>query len=139
MKNTTFPRFAIFALLISGCVETKIINSPEMTEIATVVDIVYTPSNHGSSVDPTFTLDGDVGITFTSVDIPERYAVVFECEKHKIKFIIQKDQIKTKELWGRLKQGQRVTVKYRDVYEEVRDDGKLIERRLKKYNFLDAY
>ena len=124
--------------------------SPELTEGATVVDLVYNPSNHGSDVNPSLhmTEDGGVGLgfTFTEVDIPEKYAVVFQCQHGK--FIIQDDQPKVKELWSRLKLGQRVTVRYKEVYQDdyaVKTTwwGKeltrvLVARKLLKYHFIDA-
>lgn len=78
----------------------------------------------------------DLGISFTSVDVEERYAVVFQCQHGK--FIIQNDQKQAKELWNQLKQGQEVTVSYKEEFETTYDDGKPIARKLLKYDFLDA-
>ncbi len=126
----------LIILISSACREIKMVLSPEMTEEATVADLVYTPSNHGSDISPTMNMNGDLGVAFTSIDILERYAVVFQCQHEK--FIVQSDQTKAKELWTRLKKDQKVTVRYRERYEETFDDEKLVERRLKKYDFIDA-
>ena len=129
---------ALVALVATGCERTKTEYSEVLTEPATVIDLVYTPSRHGSGVGPTFGITGEgdisVGIAITSVNIPERYAVVFRC-KHG-KFIIQ--SAKAKELWQRLKLNQEVTVSYKEVYRTVYDDKKVVSRVLVKYDFLDA-
>ena len=94
------------------------------------------------------TADGDVGLglTFTEVDIPEKYAVVFRCQHGK--FIVDSNQEKAKEMWGRLKTNQEVTVSYQEVYEEnylvnstwwgKEENRTLKSRKLLKYHFIDA-
>ena len=139
-------------LLLAGCEysvhEDKM--SAELSESAEVADLVYTPANHGANISPTvhMTGEGDLGfgMAFTSVDIPARYAVVFQCQHGK--FIIQDDQVKAKELWGRLKSGQHVTVRYKEVYREEfqvtadwrdrQQSKKLTARKLQRYSFIDA-
>ena len=129
---------ALVALVATGCERTKTENSEGLTEPATLIDLVYMPSRHGSGVGPTFGMtsggDASIGIAITSVDIPERYAVVFRCQHGK--FIIQ--SAKAKELWQRLKLNQEVTVSYKEVYRTVYDDKKVVSRVLVKYDFLDA-
>ncbi len=115
-------------------------------EDAVVSETVYSPSKHGSGtgVGPTFNMDGDIGISITSVsvDVPEKYAVVFKC-KHG-KFIIEGKGKKYKELWGRFESGDSVSVSYKEVYKstykDTNDDGKeeLIKKSLVDYDFLDA-
>jgi hypothetical protein len=140
------------ASILVGCKDTvseqKL--SPELTEKATVADLVYTPSNHGSNINPSvhITSEGDLGLglTFTEVDIPEKYAVVFQCQHGK--FIVQDNQKKAKELWNRLKTGQEVMVWYNEVYQEdyavnrtwwgKELSRELIARKLLKYRFNDA-
>lgn len=128
----------ILCALGLGCREVAIEYSKEITERATVVDLVYTPSRHGTGAGPTFDITGDggLGIAVTSVNVPERYAVVFRCQHGK--FIVQGDQQKTKEHWNRLTEGQEVTVRYREVYEVVYEDDKPVEKSLVKYDFIDA-
>lgn len=142
----------LLTVVLAGCDYKDSVQkrSSELAEPATVVDLVYTPSNHGSDVSPSvhMTEDGNLGLglTFTEIHVPEKYAVVFQCQHGK--FIIQDDQAKAKELWSRLKDGQKVTVRYNEVYEEVYAIqttwwGKelyreLVARKLLKYHFIDA-
>lgn len=139
-KTMIFATIVILLITFGGCKETKIQYSKVLTESAEVVDLVYTPSNHGGGAGPSFgmTSGGDlaVGIATVSVDISEKYAVVFQCQHGK--FIIESDQKKTKDLWNRLKEGQKVTVYYREVYKNIYEDSKMIESHLVKYQFLDA-
>lgn len=126
----------VFSILFTGCIEVKRESSEILYEKATVADLVYTPSSHGSGISPTIDMNLDLGISFTSVDVEERYAIVFQCQHGK--FIIQNDQKQAKELWNRLKQGQEVTVSYKEEFETTYDDGKPTARKLLKYDFLDA-
>ena len=138
MKKIASLLLFSISLFSINCKEVKTESSPELTERARVVDVIFQPSNHGSGVGPTFDLTGNggLGIAITSVDIPEKYAVVFECQHGK--FIIQGDQQKAKELWQRLKRDQQVTVRYKEVYETTYEDGRALERHLTKYDFVDA-
>lgn len=120
-KAATFLLLGSTALL-GGCGETEY--SAELTEKAEIVEVVYTPAQHGSAIGPTFSTSGNVGVAITSVDIPEVYAVVFQCEHGK--FII-----KRKDVWERAKTGAKVTVRYREEYWVTEK-----ERRLVKYDFL---
>jgi hypothetical protein len=126
----------VLSVLFTGCIEVKRESSDILYEKATVADLVYTPSTHGSGVSPTINMNMDLGISFTSVDVEERYAVVFQCQHGK--FIIQNDQKQAKALWSQLKQGQEVTVSYKEEFETTYDDEKPIARKLLKYDFLDA-
>lgn len=127
---------------ISACTyqESKEEYSPNLTETATVVDLVYTPRRHGSGDGVGLTTGGDLAFTSTSVTVPERYAVVFQCQHGK--FIIENDQEQTKALWNRLKEGQEVTVTYREVYRltyMVKDGQRTpLHRELKDYDFINA-
>lgn len=150
------------ALLVAGCRYTKKEYSSVLTEDAEVVDLVYTPSRHGSGsgAGPSINMSGDVGISFVSVsvDIPEVYAIIFKCDHGK--FIVQsnkheesqkikslrenlkdghhKESQKIKSLWENLKDGQKVSITYREVYKNTYDGDKLLESHLVKYNFIDA-
>lgn len=123
-KITTALRFSVFALtvLLGGCMKTEF--SQELTEKAEIVEVVYTPSQHGSGISPGFSTKGTMVTSFTSIDIPEVFAVVFQCEHGK--FIV-----KRKDVWEKAKIGMQVTVRYREAYKV---SGK--ERRLVEYDFL---
>lgn len=132
----------MFVIFLSvGCEKTLYEHSELKTEPATVEDLVYMPPNHGWGLTPTVgvNLDGDlhVGINHVSVNIPERYAVVFRCQHGK--FIIQNDQEKTKTLYQRLHRYQEVTVTYREIYEVVKEGEKIVvPPKFIRYDFIDA-
>lgn len=109
---------------------------PNLTEEATVADLAYIPSGHGSGVGVGFTTGGNMAVTSTSVDIPERYAVVFHCPHGK--FVVEGGQYRG--LWMRLREGQAVTVHYRHVQECRKVDGVIQEDtcRTVDLDFLDA-
>lgn len=114
-------------LLLCGCGETF---TKDATEPATVVDVVYTPSNHGSGLGLDMT--GKGGISLVEVDVAEKYAVVFECQHGK--FIVQGEKgSNAYKQWTKLKTGQNVIVSYQEKYEK--DDEKV---KLVGYHFLDA-
>lgn len=125
-------------LFLFGCVKTEY--SPTLTEPAKVVDLVYQPSNHGSGLGIGFGSSPQGGMVTTitpiSVDVPEAYAVVFQCQHGK--FVIQGEESKAKEMWNRLKENQDVTVEYREVYESCYKRHLLVSKKLVKYEFLDA-
>lgn len=139
-------------LWLAGCdfirslPETRTEYSKVLHEDAKVVDVVYTPSRHGGGIGPSFGMtsggDAAVGLAVTSVNIPEKYAVVFKCQHGK--FIVEGEDKEHKNLWGRLQEGQEVDVTYKEIYEatymDANKDGKkeYIERKLIKYDFLDA-
>lgn len=120
-----------------GGSNTKTELSPELTEAATVFDLIYTPANHGSGVSPTFDFDGNVGLEFTSIDVKQKYVVIFECQHGK--FIIEENQDNAERLWKKLKKNQAVTIKYKEIYEVTYEEGKPPRRVLKDFDFLDAY
>jgi hypothetical protein len=132
-------------IMLLGCERTKNERSSRaFLENAEVVDLVFTPSGHGSGsgVGPSINMNGGLGISFVSVsvDIPEVYSIIFECEHGK--FIVQsnkhKESEKIKELWSKLKKNQKVVVTYYEVYKNTYDGDKLKESHLVKYDFIDA-
>jgi|SRR3989344_2786030 len=137
------------SLKLLGCgpaPETRTEYSNTLYESAIVSDAVYIPSRHGSGsgIGPTMDFDGNIGISVTSVsvDIPEKYAIVFKC-KHG-KFISEGEDQRHKDLWKKLSEGDSVKVSYREIfssyYEDKNNDDKLdlISRSLIGYDFLDA-
>jgi hypothetical protein len=135
MKRIVLALLLSCVTLLGGCTDERIEKSTVLTEKAVVADLVYTPAVHGSGVGPTISMKGKVGLAFTNVDISEAYAVVFQCDHGK--FIIN-DPTKAKRLWQTLKKDQEVVVSYREVYLATYDGDKLLQRRLEKYEFLDA-
>lgn len=125
-----------------GCtfVETDREYSATLTEPAEVADLVYVPRRHGTGEGIGVDLNLNPSLVSTDVTIPQKYAVVFQCQHGK--FIIEGNQEKAKELWNRLKEGQQVTVSYREVYDVTytTTDGVKREtaRQLVDYDFLDA-
>ena len=132
------------ALAVGGCgPDIKNDSSTILHEKGVVVDVVYSPSKHGSGAGPTIDFNGNIGIAFTSVTVPERYAVVFKCE-HGEKFIVQGKTQEYKDLWQRFVEGDSVDISYKELYrstyEDTNDDGEkeLVKRELIDYDFLDA-
>lgn len=121
-----------FLSLLSGCDFAVRQYSATMTEPATVADLAYVPAGHGSGVG--ISMKGDLSVS--SVDIPERYAVVFHCNHGK--FVVEGSQYKP--LWLRLREGQPVTVLYREVRECRKVDGVVKPEtcRTVDLDFLDA-
>ena len=145
LSRKSLPYIATIGIsLFTACKEVKTEISDVLHEDGKVVDLVYSPSNHGTGIGPTVDLTGDggMGIAVTSVDIPEKYAVVFRCQHGK--FIIEGTDEKYKNLWSRLEENQEVDITYRErykiTYDDIDNDGKKepIEKRLIKYDFLDA-
>ncbi len=130
--------------LFTGCNfrEERTELSSILHEPATISETVYSPSIHGSGVGPTIDFNGNVGIAITSVNIPEKYAVVFKCQHGK--FIIEGSNKKYKDLWERLNEGDSVRVNYREMYrsayQDTNNDGKkdLLSKKLIDYDFLEA-
>ena len=125
----------------SGC-EQKRITRREISDIlhedAMVTETIYMPRRHGSATGVDFNLN----VTFSDVDIPEKYALVFKCQHGK--FVIEGKGDRYKQLWSRFTQGDLADVEYKEsyisVYEDKDGDGKkdLVERRLVDYDFIDA-
>lgn len=99
--------------LLSGCYKTEY--GPLESEPGLVRDLVFVPSGHGTGVGVGMSSGGSGVVTSTSVDIPARYGIVFECEHGSFAL----DGSKYKELWSRLKVGQPVTINYRIEYRVV--------------------
>jgi hypothetical protein len=129
---------------LSGCEHTEQEYSQILHEDAKVVQTVYTPSRHGSGTTVNFNSDdeGNInpGFGVTSIDIPEKYAVVFKCQHGK--FIVEGTDSQHKALWKRMNEGDIVDVTYKEVYQTRynNQDGKknILEKRLIDYDFIDA-
>jgi len=72
--------------------------------------------------------------TSNTVTVQDQFAVVFQCQHGK--FLIESlgKQSTAHKLWEKLKEGDAVSIRYREIY-RVFPDG---ERRLLKYDFIDA-
>jgi hypothetical protein len=71
-------------------------------------------------------------VTYQSIDIPSKYAVIFRCQHGK--FIVEGTDDRHKDLWQRMKKGEQVTVSYYEVYTVDRHGN----RALKRLKFGDA-
>ncbi len=128
----------LLAMVLLSCggeyTKTEKERGPVLTEQVKVVCLVFTPSNHGSGLG--ISTGGHLSVV--SVDIQEKYAVVFECQHGK--FIIE-HMPKAKQLFYALKLGQEYTCEYQEIFKVVNkyNDGKKVkelERHLVKYDFL---
>jgi hypothetical protein len=133
---------------------TKRETSQDLHETAIVEDAFFMPSRHGSSSGLGYDLTGEGGLSVHSgsVNLPEKYAVVFKCQHGK--FIIEEEgksaqekngkEISTRELWEKLSKGDTVDVTYREIYdvhyEDTNDDGKCepVDSSFVDYDFIDA-
>ncbi len=110
-------------------------------EDALVTKRVYTSASHDVTFMPTLDFEGNVGLDVNFDELPETYAVIFKCQ-HNVEFIIQGSENRYKTLYERLHEGDEVDVMYREVYKVVYDRSKaekeFIEKRLVKYDFIDA-
>jgi hypothetical protein len=121
-------KILFLALLIASCDQV----SPEMTEDAVVLDILYRPgqttTTSGHSID--WTGDGGFSTHSTTIETKDKFAVGFRCQHGK--FIIEDDGKGTRaeRLWKKLEKGDKVVVTFR---ERRKNSGELI-----KYDFIDA-
>ena len=129
--------------MFSGCdsrVSTKREISDTLYEEAVVSDAIYAPSQHGSSTSIDWL--GDGGVRTVSVNVPKKYAVVFECQHGK--FIIEGSREKHEALWKKCIRGKKMNVSYKEIsdviYEDRNGDGKKepVEKRIVDYDFLNA-
>ena len=141
MKNV----FVLTAAFLSlGCELSKHVvteYSDILHEEAVIEETVYTPSKHSTGLAPTVSIgmDGDIhaGLAVTTVTVPEKFAVVFQCPHGK--FIIT-----MKSVYDEHKDdtGKTVDVAYREEYRATYDGSKgereLVERALVDYDFLAA-
>ena len=119
----------IAALFTFGCHRT--VHSPERTETGSVYDTAFVPKGHGSGTAVGYNTGKNSGVTISpvSVDIPERFAVVFKCEHGK--FVI--DGEKGRKLYQKLEKGDRVEIRYREVIRVTSTETNIVD-----LDFLDA-
>ncbi len=154
MKKLEIFYFLTILFILSGCdgcTKTKQESSAILFEEATIVDVIYTPSTHDTKLGLTMMKLGPVGIGFdgntgirmggglqvSSVNVPEKFDVIFKCQHGK--FIVN-----GKERYDKFEKhiGKTVIVNYREIYKTTyqEKDGKdsIIERVLMSYDFIDA-
>lgn len=96
-----------------------------------VEDVIFAPSQHGSGVGIAIDGKGRAGPTFTSISVPEKYAIVFRCEHGR--FVVQGESERCQHLWQHLKGGETVQVTYREIYLVGANTRELIG-----FDFIDA-
>ena len=74
--------------------------------------------------------------TSTTVKVPDRFAVAFECQHGK--FLIQDDGADSRagQLWKKLKKGDEVNIRYKEVFYVVPAEES--RKKLDRYEFVDA-
>jgi hypothetical protein len=151
------PIIALGLLAIAGCKEVVREESQILHEDAMVVERIYSPSRHNTSVGLTavkvgggFGMDyrGNMGcrigngLQISSSTVPEKYGVMFKCQHGS--FTSQGSDVRHKNLYQRLKTGELVDVTYKEIYRTTYEDVKgtkkheVIERVLVDFDFLDA-
>lgn len=137
MKNWIW---VALALGLCGCESYEIKSSDILSETAIVRDVIFQPSQHGSTSSLGMNMDGDLTMHTGSIDVPEKYSVVFECQHGK--FIISGSGEYYKKLLSKMHVNQSVDVKYREVHKIINKKtnkrGGPYEDHLIKYDFLDA-
>lgn len=108
--------------------------SATLTETGEIYDTAFVPKGHGSDVKMHFDSEGNVSLTPVTVNIPERYAIVFKCQHGK--FVIDGD--KAKGLYNRFNRGDRVIIQYREIIRVHLTDDKETSREVYGLDFLDA-
>lgn len=150
----------ITLVTLIGCKETKIEVSETLSEKATVIALMYSPSEHHTDIEYTvadvggvagFDYNGNIGlkvgrdIQITSTTIPEKYGVAFQCAHGT--FTIDGDEPKYRVLYQKLlgSTGDTVNILYQEHYlvtykeKENDTDPKEVESRvLIKLDFIDA-
>jgi len=106
-------------VLLAACEREVTQYTHPKAESAIVVELAFVPAGHGSGVG--ITTGGQLAVS--AVDIPARYAIVFQCEHGT--FAIQGAQHVP--LWKRLHKGQRVAVQYREVQRCTQRDGEILQ------------
>lgn len=139
-----------------NCADTRSEMSDIIHEDARVANRVFTPSRHDTELEFSAFNTGSFGVSYSgnpglhignnlqvsSVEVPEKYAVVFECQHGG--FISQGSDLRHQSLYEKLKGVGVVDVTYRELfkatYQDLDKDGKkeLTSRVLVGYDFLDA-
>ena len=142
---------------LSSCEDVREESSNVMNEKATVVTLIYSPSEHHTDITPTAFSHGDLvgtdyngnsgirlskNLQITSTTIPEKYGVVFQCQHGTITVegSDQKYRILSQKLQGSI--GDTVSILYKEQYSVTyeKKDGltREIRRVLRKLDFVDA-
>lgn len=134
MKKLPLITTILCLFLVIACESDKQEYGSTLTEHGEIYDTAFVPSGHGSDISLGTSTNGDLTITPVSIDIPERYAIVFKCQHGK--FIINGD--KAKNLYHRFSRGDKCTISYREVIRVHMKDGKEVSRSVYDLDFLDA-
>jgi len=111
--------------------------SEELTEPATVIEKIHTPSSHTMGLVPKLDLvSGSVALELGLVTAPEKYGLLFRCQHGE--FVIQGSDDKYQTLYKQFEREQRVTVHYREAYHMTYQGDELMQRELFDYDFLYA-
>ncbi len=147
------------AALFASCQDIRTESSDTMYEKATIVTLIYSPSEHKTEITQTAfgskgmgigtDWNGNTGIKIsknyqiTSTTIPEKYGVVFQCQHGT--FTVEGSDQKYKVLSQKLSKevGDTVNILYKEqylvTYEKDKDGkSKEVSRVLKKLDFIDA-
>lgn len=146
-------------LAFIGCKETKIEISEVLTEKATVIALMYSPSEHHTDIEYTASDIGGVGMDYdgnlglkvgnnmqiTSTTIPEKYGVAFQCTHGT--FTVDGSEPKYQILYEKLlgSTGDTVNILYQEQYlvtykerENDTDPQEIESRVLIRLDFIDA-
>lgn len=156
MKKLILVLLMVCMMPFAGCKKIVKEESGILHEDAIVLARIYTPSKHETNLEMTMMKSGMLGIGYsgemgirvgngmqiTESIVPEIYGILFQCQHGT--FTSQGSDIRHKNLYDRLKEGQKVDITYKeiykDTYDDTNDDGKkeLISRVLVDMDFIDA-
>lgn len=140
----------LLGVFLAGCEKIKEEATESYFEQAKVLQTIFTPPTHQNAtrtnIEPRIKYDFLAGKFKTVwvpiskdvlVEVPARYGIVFECQHGK--FVVEGTAEKHKNLWGRMKEDEKVIVEYREIYRNTyNSDGQKIKSELIKLDFIDA-
>ena len=122
----------VAALLLAACYKTEY--SRELREPGRVEQVMFIPGGTASGMG--YDMTGKGGVSITSTDIPDRYAIVLSCPHGK--FSLKPEGATAQRIFNRLKQGDSITISYREEYRVTEEDGHRVTT-LERLDFLDAW
>jgi len=138
-KITKLSTFLILAGSLNSCDYTKTEQSEILYEKGKVITTLYNQKHSDSEIGAGMTTGGDLVVTSNSIDIPEKWGVVFKCE-HGNKFPIMGKGEEYKKLWKELEEGDSVKISYKENYKIIYDykTDKPKSKELIDYDFINA-
>ena len=125
--------YSVILLSLVGCQQTKREERGPLSEEATVIGVYYQPSMHSSNISPGMNFNGDINFNLVTIDVPEKYTIVFKCQHGTF-------MVEGKQRFDKFAEfiGKKVTVVYFEVFRNTYDKDELVKSVLIDYDFIDA-